>query len=111
MLMKFDPGLTRQEIWAEGSELATLLGYDRDEHGKRVHSWPKERKIHVATLDNPVLVTDSYKICQFPSTLRDTVFALFASPTKTTEYKGTSLEFEQRRYPGVWGPSIDTLLM
>jgi protein-L-isoaspartate O-methyltransferase len=110
MILRFNPALTEQEIWANGRELASVMGRDKDEQGNRVHDWPKHEKVHVATLKNPVLVTDNYRIGQLESTLRDTVFALFASPVRTTEYDGTSLEFEQKKYVGVWGPSIDTLL-
>jgi len=110
MIIKFDKEITRQEIYANGAELAQIMGIDKDKHGKRVHTWPKRKKLHVVTFDNPVLVTDNYKIGQLEPALRDTVFALYASPIKTTDYDKTILDFEQKKYPGVWGPSVDTVL-
>ena len=110
MIIKFDKGITRQEIYANGAELAQVMGMDKDKDGRRIHTWPKRKKAHVVTFDNPVLVTDNYKIGQLDPSLRDTVFALYSSPVRITDYDGTVLEFEQRKYPGVWGPSIDTLL-
>jgi len=110
MIIKFDLNLKNQEIYANGDDLSRALAIDKDEKGNRVYTWPKNKKQYVVTLKNPVLVTDFYKICQLKPTLRDTVLALFSYPLKITEYENTSLEFEQQKYPGVWGPSIDTLL-
>ncbi|MBI5065491.1 methyltransferase [Candidatus Woesearchaeota archaeon] len=110
MILKFNSDLTKQEIYANGDDLSRALAFDKDGRGRRVYSWPKEKKKLVVTFKNPLLVTDSYKISQLNPTLRDTVFALFSYPLKITEYENTSLEFEQQNYPGVWGPSIDTLL-
>jgi 16S rRNA G966 N2-methylase RsmD len=111
MYMKFSKDLFAQEIYAQGNELVGLLAKDKDEQGNRLYSKPDTEMQHVLTIDYPVLVTDNYKIGQLNSTLRDTVFALFSSPIKTVEYDGTIIAFEQRKYPQVWGPSIDTLLM
>jgi len=106
----YDPQLKEQRIYAQGKELASLMGKDKDEQGNRVYRWPEETELYVTTIKNPVLVTDVYKINKLKPTLRDTVFALYASPKKITVYDNTSLEFEQGKYNGVWGPSIDTLL-
>lgn len=110
MIIEFSDGLKKQDIYANGDELAQILGFDRDDKGNKVYSWPKDKKVHVAAFNNPVLVTDNFKIAQLDSVKRDTLFALFSAPIKTTMYCNTSLDFEQKKYPGVWGPSIDTLL-
>jgi len=111
MILQFSTDLRKQEIFAHGDELAQRMGLDQDENGNRVYHYPKDKKVHVATLDDPVLVTDNYRFAQLtPSAKRDTVFGLFDFPVRTTVYDGTELEFEQAKYPGVWGPSIDTLL-
>ena len=75
MILRFNQELTEQEIWANGAELASKMGIDKDREGNRVHDWPKDEKVRVATLKDPVLVTDNYKIGQLEPALRDTVFA------------------------------------
>jgi len=110
MIIRFNEELSEQQIFANGNELASVMGQDKDEQGKRVYSYPKEKEIHVVTFQNPTLVTDTYKIAQLEPTLRDTVFKLLESPIRITQYNGVSLDFEQRKYLGAWGPSIDTLL-
>lgn len=110
MILRFTPDLTELTISAHGNELAEIMGKDKDASGKRTYTWPETEEQHVFTFANPVLVTDNYRIGQLDHTLRDTLFALYGKPLKVTEYDGTSLRFEQRLYPGVWGPSIDTLL-
>jgi len=110
MILEFDDDLGQQHIFAHGDELAAVMGLDRDAAGLRVVSRPDRERVHVATLQRPVLVTDHHKIAQLAPTVRDTVFKLFESPVRVTRYGGTSLAFAQGRYPGVWGPNIDTLL-
>jgi release factor glutamine methyltransferase len=110
MYMEFNRDLTRQDVYANGAELANIMGRDRDRAGNRVYTYPKNEKMHVVSFDKPILVTDNYKIGKLPAALRDTVFALFASPQRITHYDGTTLEFYASKYNGVWGPSIDTLL-
>jgi tRNA1(Val) A37 N6-methylase TrmN6 len=110
MIIKFNKEISEQEIYANGDELARIMGLDKDEKGNRVYTHPKEKMLHVVTFKNPILVTDNYRIGNLEPSLRDTLFALYGSPIRITEYDNTSLEFEQKRYPGVWGPSIDTLL-
>ena len=109
MILSFDADLTRQEILAQGVELAQIMGRDRDAEGRRVAAWPDEESQPVTVLSNPVLVTDHAKIATLSPVLRDTLFALYASPLKEIRYDGTVLPFVQSRHPGVWGPSIDTL--
>lgn len=110
MIIKFAKNLSRQEIYANGVELAAVMGIDKDEKGKRVYVWPDDKTLYVAAIQNPILATDIYKISKFNPILRDTLFKLFESPVRITEYDGVSINFEQDKYRGVWGPSIDTLL-
>lgn len=113
MILSFDRALTRMEIWANGAELATIMGMDRDEQGRRVHDYPRHRAVKVAEIDSPVLVTDVHRVAELGAedpVLRDTVMALYGTKSRITRYDGTELDFVQARFPGVWGPSIDTLL-
>jgi len=114
VILDIDQDITRMNIIAHGRELATIMGQDRDEDGGRVYTWPDDRTQHVATLEAPVLMTDLAKIAalgEHDPTLRDTVAALYATRTRITRYAGTQVEFTQSKYPGVWGPSIDTILV
>ena len=111
MIIEFDKELKSQKIFANGDELATNMGLDKDERGNRVHTRPRDETLFVVEFENPVLMTDNYKILSLQDTvLRDTVFALYNSSFKRTVYDGVSVDFEQKKFPGVWGPSIDTLL-
>ena len=113
MRLTFSKDLHEQRIYAQGNELKSYLARDRDETGKRLRSLPESAEQLVACLQNPVLVTDFFKICTeiTDPSVRDTVLALYSSPVRVTEYNGTSLRFVQSNYPTVWGPSIDTLLL
>jgi hypothetical protein len=110
MITQFNDDLSKLEIYAHGAELATVMGMDKDSKGNRVHTWPEHMRRHVVTFENPTLVTDNHKISLLEPTLRDTVFALYSSPIRITEYKGTTIRYDAKKYGGVWGPSIDTLL-
>lgn len=110
LILRFDRDLKTQRIIANGGELAAIMGMDRDELGNRVYTYPKEKEVAVAAMEDPVLVTDYYRICRWEPVLRDTVYALYRSLERATDYAGMVLEFTEYRYPGVWGPSIDTLL-
>lgn len=112
MIMKFDRELTGQAIYAHGNELASFMGMDRDAAGRRVRRYPAEEKQFVTTIQDPVLCTDYYRIGRLGDedpVLRDTVMALYGTAQRVTIYDGTELWFVQDEYPGVWGPSIDTL--
>ncbi|MDD5710819.1 MAG: methyltransferase [Candidatus Colwellbacteria bacterium] len=109
MIIEFSKELEKQDFYANGKELASIMGLDKDEAGKRVYEYPDDKRVHVATLEKPVLVTDIYRITQLEPTQRDTVFKLFESSVRHTIYDGVSIDFEQEKYPGVWGPSIDTV--
>lgn len=98
------------DIYAHGDELAQVMGRDRDEQGKRIHTLPEEEKILVSTIKNPVLVTDNYRMSLLDPVVRDTIFGLYEKPIRVTEYDGTSIRFVEGKYEGVWGPSIDTIL-
>lgn len=110
MKLHFDKDLKKLTLSAFGNELAQIMGHDTDEVGNRVYVRDEHEEIEVVTIDNPVLVTDNHMIGKFDPIKRDTVFALYSAPIKITEYDGTVVRFEQKRFPGVWGPSIDTLL-
>lgn len=110
MLHKFSPDLSQDSIYAQGNELATVMAQDKDEHGKRIYTYPKHATLHVVDLPNPVLVTDRYKINTIQEYIkRETVSTLFESPFVTIDYDGVTLDFEKFKYPGVRSPSIDTL--
>ncbi len=111
MIVQFTSDLKQQHIYANGHELVQILGMDSDTSGARILTRSETEKKHVVTFDNPVLVTDNYRIGQLSPVLRDTVFALYASRKRKTTYGYTSIDFEQGKYPAVWGPSIDTLLL
>ncbi len=110
MLQRFASDLSRQDFLACGVELASVLGMDRDAAGERIDAWPDDVERFVASIDNPVLLTDAWRLAELAPRLRDTVFKLLESPVRTTEFRGVRLTFEQARWPGVWGPNIDTLL-
>lgn len=114
MILDFSDDLSRLDVMANGSELASLLGQDRDEQGRRVYTYPGERFEHVVTFEHPALITDHHRIYELGErdpVLRDTVAALYGTRCRVTRYGGTQIDFAQARYPGVWGPSIDTLLV
>lgn len=114
MILSFDRDLSRLDVHANGTELASIMGMDRDEQGERVHTYPRDKSTYVTSFDEPVLVTDSHRIAALGDedpVLRDTVFALYGSGERITEYDGTRLAFVQDEYPGVWGPSIDTVVL
>lgn len=111
MLMQFDEPLQEQQFWACGTELCTMLGRDRDAAGGRQRDLPDDVRECVATLRDPLLVTDLARIARMEPRVRDTVAKLLETPRRVTRYGGVELAFEQRRWPTVWGPNIDTLLM
>jgi len=108
MIIKVNPDLTKQEIWANGDELAGIMGKDRNK-GKRVITYPSSKKLFVHTFKNPFLMTDNFKISKLNPTQRDTLFALYASRPRIVEYDGVST-FWDSSHLGVWCPSIDTIL-
>lgn len=110
MLMRVSSDLSKQEIWAEGNELVTILGRDRDESGRRIHTRPYSEKEFVAEIKRPLLLTDIYAISRLKPAKRDTVFALYGRYPRTVEYDGVSVSWDPRIHLNVWCPSIDTLV-
>lgn len=108
MMLKLSPDLKLQEIWANGVELASIMGKDR-KNGKRVLTYPESKKVFVYAFKHPVLMTDNYRIAKLNTTLRDTLFSLYASQPRSIEYDGVST-FWNSSHVNVWCPSIDTLL-
>ena len=98
MLLKFSSDLSKQSLYALGKEQINIMGREHIGDPILVHEFV-----------NPVLVTDSYRIGLLPSTLRDTLFALYASPVRTVEYDGETTVCDSAAYSSVWSPSIDTL--
>lgn len=108
MIIRISKDLKKEEIWAQGVELASIMGKDRVK-GKRVITFPENNKIFVTSFNNPVLITDNYKIAQLNPTLRDTLFSLFSSKSRTFEYDGVTT-ISNSSHVNVWSPSIDTVL-
>lgn len=108
MLIKVSTDLKKEEIYAQGAELANIMGKDRDD-GKRVISYPEGEMIKVHTFDNPVLMTDNFRISKLPPALRDTLFSLFSVRPRTVDYDGVST-VDKSFHVSVWCPSIDTVL-
>lgn len=77
MLLKFSVDLSLQSLYAVDAEQVNIMGQDEIGEPILVHQFA-----------NPVLVTDSHRIGLLPSTIRDTLFSLFASPVRTVEYDG-----------------------
>lgn len=108
MIIKVRSDLKKQDIYANGGELASIMGHDRIK-GKRVLDFPASKKQYVYTFNNPILMTDNARIARLNSTLRDTLFALYAVKPRIIEYDGVSVSWDQSHI-SVWCPSIDTLL-
>lgn len=100
MLLKFSADLTNQSLYAIGEEQTSVMGKDQIGEPILVHEFA-----------NPVLVTDSHRISLLPSTLRDTLFSLYAMPVRTVEYDGEVTVWDTSTYSNVWSPSIDTLVI
>ncbi|MFH1308188.1 MAG: methyltransferase [archaeon] len=108
MIIKVSNDLKKEEIWANGVELASIMGKDRI-NGKRALTYPPSKKIYVHTFKNPLLTTDNYQISRLNPTLRDTLFALYSNKPRIIEYDGVSVSWDYTHI-NVWCPSIDTLL-
>ncbi len=108
MIIKVSSDLRKEEIWANGHELASIMGKDRSK-GKRVYEYPPEKKAHVYTFKNPVLMTDNYRIGKLAPTLRDTLFSLFNEKPRIVAYDRVSV-FWDSKHSKVWCPSIDTMV-
>jgi hypothetical protein len=115
VLIRVNAELTRQEICADlRNELISILGQDRDKRGRRqrkgAYGEAASRKELVATIRNPILLTDINAISRFEPTTRDTLVSLYQSYPRTVEYDEVSVRWDPARHVDVWGPSIDTLV-
>ena len=108
MIIKLSNGLKKQDIWANGVELASIMGKDRI-GGKRVITYPLNKKAYVHTFKNPILMTDNCRIAKLNPALRDTLFALYSNKPRIVEYDNVSVLWDSSHI-NVWCPSIDTLL-
>ncbi len=108
MIIKISKNLESQKYWANGAELASVMGKDR-EKGKRVSVYPPGKKVFVHEFRNPVLLTDNFRIGRLKPTLRDTLFSLCEHRPRIVEYNGVSVSWDHSHF-NVWCPSIDTVL-
>jgi len=108
MIIKVSKDLKRQDIYANGGELASIMGKDRVK-GKRILDYLPEKKMPVHSFKNPILMTDNARISKLKPTLRDTLFSLYSMRPRIIEYDGISV-FWDHSHMSVWCPSIDTLL-
>lgn len=108
MIIKVADDLSYLDVYANGIELASIMGMDRKD-GKRVFTWPDSEEKFVHRFEKPVLMTDDYQIGQAPSELRSTLFALYGCKPRIVEYAGVSV-FWDETHKNVWCPSIDTIL-
>ena len=111
MLLRFDQDLKTQEIWAIGNELTYIVGRDRDEQGNRMGERDFSEREFVAEIMDPILITDINAISQLEPVTRDAVFSLYQTNPRITEYDGVSVSLDSVKYKGVWGPTIDTLVV
>jgi len=100
MKIKAKNNLESIEFIAHGGEVPKVTGAGDNA--------PKEIRIH--SFKNPVLITDIAAIAALNSTKRDLLARLLEFPERVVEYDGISLRWSDIDYPGVWSPSIDTLL-
>jgi 16S rRNA G966 N2-methylase RsmD len=107
VIIRLDKQLKYEDIYANGAELAGIMGKDRL-NGKRVLSFPKTEEQFVYRFKSPVLMTNNYEISQLEPTLRETLFSLFASRPRIVEYDDVSVSWDNSHI-SVWCPSIDTI--
>ena len=108
MIIKVSSDLKNLDVFANGVELASVMGKDR-KNGKRVITYSDEEKLYVCSFKSPVLMTDNYRISKLNPTLRDTLFSLYSSSKRIVEYDGVGV-FTDSSHINVWCPSIDTIL-
>lgn len=108
MIIKVKKDLKSMDILANGVELASVMGMDRQK-GKRVITYPQNKTMYVTSFKNPVLMTDNYKIGKLNPAMRDTLFSLYNSRPRIVEYDGVSTYWDDS-HTNVWCPSIDTIL-
>lgn len=67
-------------------------------------------ELEIAQIADPVLLTDTARISKLPSFQRDAIMKLYEFPERVVRYDGVSARWSPITYPGVWAPSIDTVL-
>ena len=108
MMLSVSNDIDKMEIYANGIELATIMGRNRKD-GKRYIDYNLDDKVLVATIKNPVLMLDDAFIGRSDPILRSTLTALYGRP-RTTVYDSVSNYWDNHKYASVWCPSIDTIL-
>lgn len=108
MIISVSNNIDQMEIYANGIELATIMGRNRKD-GKRYSDYGLDDKVLVATIKSPVLMLDDAFIGKADPILRSTLTALYGRP-RTTTYDGVSNYWDNKKYASVWCPSIDTIL-
>lgn len=108
MIIRIDKDLKFEDVYANGVELASIMGKDRLD-GERVWTYPKETELFAYRFNDPVLLTNSYVISQLEPTLRETLLSLFSCKPRIVEYDGVSITWGSK-HSTVWCPSIDTVL-
>lgn len=98
MELKIDSNLKTLEVYAIEKEIPQLA----------VGS--KQKKLMVYSFKNPVLLTDNARIAKLPALIRDAVIKLYEFPDRVVTYDGVSIYWSPVLYPGVWAPSIDTIV-
>ena len=101
MRIKIDPKITKIEFFAQQDEIPKVIGGSAEKYGP-------EFLVH--TFKNSRLLTDSAAIARLPSVKRDLLARLLEFQKRVVEYDGVEIEWSDIKYPGVWGPSIDTIL-
>jgi len=101
MKIRIDSELKVVEFWAVDQEIPKVTGGSVKKYGP-------EYLIH--TFIKPRLLVDNARIMTLPSTKRDMVVRLLEFPNRVIEYDGVRLSWTDQQYPGVWSPSIDTIL-
>lgn len=91
--------------------LKTLLVYAQgDEVPKVTGSKNPVPDFLVYKFKNFKLIKDNVAISRLPSPIRDAVIKTYEFPLRITEYDGVSVAWSEAKYPGVWSPSIDTVV-
>ncbi len=108
MIIKIAKNLKSQKYFANGAELAGIMGRDR-KNGRRISDYPPKKKVFVHEFKKPVLLTDNFRIGRLKPALRDTLFSLCESRPRIVEYGGVSVFWDHSHF-NVWCPSIDTVL-
>ena len=101
MKIKIDPEMKKIELWAVNEEIPNVTG-------ESIHKYDSEKLIYCFV--RPQLLTDNARINKLPSVKRDQIIRLLEFPQKIIEYDEVKIVWSSAKYPGVWAPSIDTIL-